>query len=209
MNKATRSNDLSEVSRVRSTVRKPFDRNPRLKRPYGKERIHRNVQSLAGAYVAGFIDGEGSFSVSIGKHATLARRLEVRPEFEIEVRADDREVIERILVTVGCGRIYDCSYERYGWYPHVKYKVTSTREMEEILFPFLDHNPLQAKKAKSYKLFKEIVLAYRRKEHLSDTGFEKILKRREQLRALGKKAKTFGLPNVRPTKFRARTYGNR
>ena len=122
----------------------------------------------------------------------------MRPEFEIEVRADDREIIERLLVTIGCGRIYDCSYERYGWYPHVKYKVASTRDMEEILFPFLDKNPLQAKKAKAYVLFKDSVLAYRRKEHLSDTGFRKILKQRDKLRALGKKAKTFGFAKSPP-----------
>jgi hypothetical protein len=190
MNKVTSSKDISEVSRGRSTVRKPFGRNSRLQEPYGKDRIRR--KPLDGAYVAGFIDGEGSFSVSVGKHKTLSRGLEVRPEFEIEVRADDREVIERILVTIGCGRIYDCSYERYGWYPHIKYKVTSTREMEEILFPFLDVHPLQAKKAKSYVLFKEIVLSYRRKEHLTDAGFNKILKTRDQLRTLGKKARTYG-----------------
>ena len=192
MSMVTSSKDVSEVSRGRSTVRKPFERNPRLEGPYGKDRIHKSVQPLEGSYVAGFIDGEGSFSVSIGKHKTLVRGLEVRPEFEIEVRADDREVIERILITIGCGRIYDCSYERYGWYPHVKYKVTSTREMEEILFPFLDCNPLQAKKAKSYVLFRDIVLAYRRKEHLSDKGFQKILDARVKLRALGKKARTYG-----------------
>jgi len=181
---------MLEVSRGRSTVRRRGQRNPALNAPYGKDRIH--SEPLDGAYVAGFIDGEGSFSVSVGKHATLSRGLEVRPEFEIEVRDDDREILERICVTIGCGRIYDCSYERYGWYPHAKYKVTSTREMEENLFPFLDRNPLQAKKAKSYVLFKEIVLAYRRKEHLTDVGFDKILKTRDQLRALGKKARTYG-----------------
>lgn len=81
------ANDISEVSRGRSTKRKPFERSARLKAPFGKDQIYR--KPLAGAYVAGFIDGEGSFSVSIGKHKTLARGLEVRPEFEIEVRDDD------------------------------------------------------------------------------------------------------------------------
>ena len=181
---------MTEVSSGRSTKRKPFERNPHLQGPFGKDQIHR--EPLVGAYVAGFIDGEGSFSVSIGKHKTLARGLEVRPEFEIEVRADDRDILERICVTIGCGKIYDCSYERYGWYPHSKYKVTSTRDMEEILFPFLDAHPLQAKKAKSYVLFKDIVLAYRRKEHLTDEGFQRILKTRDELRALGKKARTYG-----------------
>ena len=189
MNKATRSKDISEVSRGRSTVRKPFGRNPRLKGPYGKDRIRR--EPLDGAYVAGFIDGEGSFSVSIGKHKTLSRGLEVHPEFEIEVRADDREVIERILVTIGCGRIYDCSYERYGWFPHAKYKITSIWDLKEYLFTFLDRNPLQAKKKKSYLLFKQIVLMVCAKEHLSDEGFNRIVKLRDELRALGKKAKTY------------------
>src|SRR3989339_1003914 len=137
-------------------------RNPRLLEPVGKDRIRR--EPLDGAYVAGFIDGEGSFSISIGKHKTLSRGLEVRPEFEIELRADDREILERIVVSIGCGRIYDCSYERYGWYPHVKYKVTSTKNLETYLFPFLDQYPLQAKKRRTYELFRAIVLMMRRKE---------------------------------------------
>ena len=143
-------------------------------------------------YVAGFIDGEGCFSVSIGKHKTLKRGYEVRPEFEIELRKDDQEVLERIVVTIGAGRIYDCSYERYGWFPHAKYKITSIWEMKEYLFPFLDKYPLQAKKSKSYKYFREIVLMLCNKEHLSDEGFEKIFRLRTELRMLGKKARTYG-----------------
>ncbi len=142
--------------------------------------------------MVGFIDGEGSFSVSIGKHKTLKRGFEVRPEFEIELRKDDQEILERIAVTIGAGKIYDCSYERYGWFPHAKYKITSTRDMREKLFPFLDTYQLQAKKGKSYKIFRQIVLMVLAKEHLSDEGFETITVLRDQLRALGKKAKTFG-----------------
>jgi hypothetical protein len=112
-------------------------------------------------------------------------------EFEIELRADDREILERILVTLGCGRIYDCSYERYGWYPHVKYKMTSTKDIEQYLVPFLDTYPLQAKKAEVWKRFREIVLMVRHKEHLTDTGFAKILVLRAEMRAMGKKARTY------------------
>ncbi len=153
MVKETTSNTSQEVSRVRSTKRSAYVRNPALYEPFGKEQIRREM--LPPFYVVGFIDGEGSFSVSIGKHKTLKRGLEVRAEFEIELRADDREIeiLERLLVTIGCGKIYDCSYERYGWYPHVKYKVTSTKDMEHILFPFFNQYPLQAKKAEVYRRF--------------------------------------------------------
>src|SRR3990167_1835744 len=176
---------MQEVSRVRSTKRKPFERNLRLEDPFGKEQIYR--EKLNPHYVGGFIDGEGSFSVSIGKHKTLKRGFEVRCEFEIELRADDKEILERMCATLQCGKIYDCSYERYGWYPHVKYKITSTIDLEKYLFPFLDCYQLQAKKAKSYKFFREIVLMMRSKKHLTDTGFNKIVKLRDKIRALGKK----------------------
>src|SRR3989344_2424582 len=185
---------MLEVSRVRSTVRKPFERNPRLKGPYGKERIRR--EPLDGAYVAGFIDGEGSFSVSIGKHKTLSRGLEVRPEFEIELRADDREILERIVTTIGCGKIYDCSYERYGWFPHAKLKITSARDLEEKLFPFLDRYPLQAKKKKVYALFREIVLMVRRKEHLHQKGMERIQQLRNEMQNLERSTASF--PRLTP-----------
>ncbi len=119
---------MQEVSRVRSTNRKDARFNPKLQLPIGKEQIQR--KKLHPQYIAGFIDGEGSFSVSIGKHKTLRRGFEVRPEFEIELRKDDQEILERNLVTIGIGKIYDCSYERYGWYPHAKYKITSIWDLK-------------------------------------------------------------------------------
>lgn len=192
MTQAIASKAMREVSRVRSTRQKSSEkdgrRNYALRAPFGKEQIHR--KKLHPEYIAGFIDGEGSFSISIGKHTDMKRGLEVRPEFEIELRADDREILERICATIGCGKIYDLSYERYGWYPHVKYKIGSIRNMQEYLFPFLDRTPLQAKKKEVYIRFKEIVLMFARKEHLTDKGFKRIVVLRDEIRARGKKAKT-------------------
>lgn len=183
-------NASSEVSRVRSTKRKPFERNPILKGPIGKEQIRR--EKLNPHYVVGFIDGEGSFSISIGKHKTTKSGFDVRPEFEIELRKDDQEILERILVTIGCGKIFDCSYERYGWFPHAKYKITSNKDLRDYLFPFLDKYPLQAKKVEMYKRFRTIVLMVLAKKHLQPGGLEKIQEIRKQIRLLGKKARTYG-----------------
>ena len=108
-------------------------------------------------------------------------------KFEIELRADDQEILERILITIGCGRIYDLSYERYGWYPHAKYKIGSRKDMIKYLFPFLDRYLLEAKKKESYVRFKEIVLMMSRKEHLTDDGFKRIIELRNEIRSFGKK----------------------
>ena len=189
------STQLQEVCRVHSTNRRPFQRNPKLKEPIGKERIHRDP--LSPYYVAGFIEGEGSFSVSIGKNREYRQGVQLHPEFAIELRADDREILERVLITIGCGKIYDCSYDRYGWYPHLKYKITGAKDMEEYLFPFLDRYPLQGKKAKVYKLFRTIVRMYRRKEHLTNSGLAKIVKLRNIIRSLGKKHRSMETARVR------------
>lgn len=186
---------LQEVSRVHSTNRLPFQRNPKLKKPIGKEQIHQ--AKLNPHYVVGFIDGEGSFSISIGKNDECKRGVQIRPEFEIELRADDRKILERILITIGCGKIYDCSYDRYGWYPHLKYKITGAKDMTNYLFPLLNRYPLQAKKAKIYQLFKKIVVMYRKKKHLTDSGYKKIVGLRSQIRSMGKKSRTVETARIR------------
>src|SRR4030042_7115383 len=86
-------------------------------------------------YIAGFIDGEGSFCVSIGRHKTLKRGKEVRIEFSIEVRHDDREILERIKKTICCGKIYHVKFRQKNWQDHVKYKIGSVKEIHQFLIP--------------------------------------------------------------------------
>ena len=164
---------LQEVSRVRSTRK-------------GKGQI-RSAKKLHPQYVSGFVDGEGSFWVSVYRDETMRNKIFARPEFTIELRADDRKILERIQRTIGCGKIYECNYERYGWYPHVKYKVSRLDEVSEILIPFFEKWPLQAKKAEVFRYFKEIIKKRMRKEHLTAKGVKEIIKLQTKMRALGKK----------------------
>ena len=109
-----------EVSRVHSTRK-------------GKGRIQL-VKKLNPHYVTGFVDGEGSFWVSIYRDECMKNKIFVRAEFSIELRYDDREILERIKKTLGCGKIYECNYERYGWHPHVKYKVSRFEKQKSASF---------------------------------------------------------------------------
>ena len=167
---------LQEVRRVHST----------LSLPRGKGRI-RSIKKLHPQYIAGFIDGEGCFWVSIYRDEAMRNKIFVRAEFSIELRADDEEILERIQKTLGCGKIYECKYERYGWYPHVKYKVSRLDEISEVLIPFLEKWPLQAKKAETFQYFKEIIHKRMNKEHLTKRGVKEIIKLQAKIRALGKK----------------------
>lgn len=133
-------------------------------------------------YVVGFVDGEGCFCVPISRHTTLRQRREVRPTFEIELREDDLPILQKIQRVLGCGKIYHLTYHRYEkWRPHVKLTVTKMSEIQEILIPFFTKHPLQAKKRKSFVIFKRIVRMVARKEHLTPRGLDNILTLRNRM----------------------------
>ena len=138
--------------------------------------------SISPDYVTGFVDGEGCFCVVIGKQKTLKRRQCVQCVFEIEVREDDREILEAIRNVLGCGSIYRLEYKRYAkWRPHAKLKVSSIKEVLKHLIPFFDRHPLKAKKRKSYALFRHIAFMVAEKKHLTDRGFEEIVHLRKKM----------------------------
>jgi len=138
-------------------------------------------------YIAGFVDGEGCFSICISKHKTLRKRLDVRAVFEIEVRADDKEILERIKKQLNCGVMFNCNYKRYGWYPHVKYKISRLCDIKEKLIPFFEKYPLQAKKAKSLEIFKKAVDLQSKGLHLTPGGIKLLKQLQQKMRIIGKK----------------------
>jgi len=125
---------------------------------------------LPGKYVAGFIDGEGCFTIVISKHSTKRLGLDARLHFQIELRCDDIEILQHIQETLDCGYIYHLNYEKYGWKPHVELKVSSFREITEKLIPFLEKYPLRAKKRLSYQKFLQAVQVFSQKKHLTLEG---------------------------------------
>lgn len=142
---------------------------------------------LPGEYVAGFIDGEGCFTIVISKHSSKKLGLDARLHFQIEVRSDDLPIIQDIQETLNCGRIYHLSYERYGWNPHVELKVSAFSEITDKLIPFLSTYPLRAKKRLSYEYFLQAVDVFKQKEHLTLEGIEKLKLIRAKMNQFSKK----------------------
>ena len=101
-------------------------------------------------YIAGFVDGEGSFVFFLSPRKDIRLGFELNLDFQIEVRIDDKEILERIKKTLGCGHINVLNYERYKkWMPHVKYRVGRIEDLRNKLVPFFRRYPLQAKKKKN------------------------------------------------------------
>ena len=133
-------------------------------------------------YIVGLVDGEGCFCVSFNKHKGN-RLLEVRLLFEIELREDDKEILELIKDSLGCGNIYYLNYDRYEkWRPHYKYKVSNLSDIWMKIIPFFKKYPLQAKKKYSFNLFCRVAELMIVKHHLTQEGIDEIKKLKEDFK---------------------------
>src|SRR3954471_13715445 len=83
------------------------------------------------AYISGYVDGEGCFTVSISPRAKLADGWEVRPSLSVSQNGDRAEVLQLIQAYFGCGSIRpDRSEKTLKW---------ETRRLEDILSRVIPH----------------------------------------------------------------------
>jgi hypothetical protein len=146
-----------------------------------------SLKPLDPNYVAGFVDGEGCFTIVISRHKQKKLGLDARLHFEIELRADDEEILKRIRATLECGHIYYLDYSKYGWAPHVEYKVSSIKDLRQKVIPFFKEHQLQAKKRHSFELFCQAAQIFARKEHLTLKGIEQLRLIRSNMNQYSKK----------------------
>lgn len=125
-------------------------------------------------YITGFTEGEGCFAILISKHKTTKTKQDANLCFEIELRADDRPILEIIRKRFDCGRIVELNYKRYGWKPHVKFVVRKQADIFYKVIPFFRKFPLQGKKGKDFLLFCEAASVFRKKKHRTSEGVAQL-----------------------------------
>ena len=128
-------------------------------------------RELTPDYVAGFIDGEGCFSVSIHPHPTTRMRWVIDPCFQVYQHRENAVILERIMDFLGCGRISPKGPRSEV----LTYSIDSRKDLIKALFPLLDAYPLVSRKRQDYLFFKEIVLAMERNEHREVEGFRRLV----------------------------------
>ena len=83
------------------------------------------------AYISGYPDGEGCFTVFISPRATLAVGWEVRPSFSVGQNGDRAEVLHALQAHFGCGSIRpDRSDKTLKW---------ETRRLDELVGRVIPH----------------------------------------------------------------------
>ncbi|HNP89315.1 MAG TPA: LAGLIDADG family homing endonuclease [Candidatus Woesebacteria bacterium] len=138
-------------------------------------------KELSPWYIVGFVEGEGCFAITISKHKTKKLGKDARLIFEIELRGDDKPILEKIKDYFDCGYLVDLNYQRYGWMPHTKYAVHSFIEIKKIIIPFFKKYNLKGKKKKDFILFCEAARIFSKGGHLTEKGIEELKVIRSQM----------------------------
>jgi hypothetical protein len=98
------------------------------------------------AYFAGFVDGEGCFTVSFSPRSTLLIGWEVRPSFSVSQNADRSEVLLLMQEYFGCGSIRPDRSDKT-----LKYEVRCLDDLVEHIIPFFEVNPLLVQQAERFR----------------------------------------------------------
>ena len=138
---------------------------------------------LTPEYLAGFVDGEGCFSVSIHPNPNAKFGWIIDPDFTINQHKQSHEFLKSIQKFLGCGKIYEKSPDKSNV---LTFTVYSRRTIFEKILPFFDKHPLLSSKQNDYTLFREIVIRMQNKEHHNIDGFHRIVKLAFSMNAQGK-----------------------
>ena len=119
--------------------------------------------------LTGFIDGEGSFIISISKHNSNKVGWQVKLEFWLSLHKGDLAILESIQCFLGVGNIFNHPTKKI-----IHYRITAIKDLA-ILLTHLDKYPLMTQKRADYELFKSGYNLVLNKQHLIIDGLVKIV----------------------------------
>jgi hypothetical protein len=125
-------------------------------------------------WVVGFVDGEGSFTVSIFKNPTATLGWQVFPEFVVTQGAKSKEVLYLLKDFFLCGQVYLNKRHDNHREDLYRYCVRSAKDLTSIIIPFFEKNPLRTAKLHDFHKFSRIMKIVGRREHLTFKGMERI-----------------------------------
>ena len=147
------------------------------------------VSERIGWYFSGFVDGEGSFNVSLRKKPDY--KVGWQPVLSFNVSQREQEVLALMKFHFNCGII---KRRRDGLY---SYDVTNPKAIQDVIIPFFEkYKFFSPSKENNFLIFKKIARLMFAKRHLKPKGFRKLLQLREKLNEGKGRTRKYTLENV-------------
>ena len=119
-------------------------------------------------WITGFVDGEGSFHVSVRKNKNYKHGSRVEQRFTLVLHNKDEPLLQKIKSSLGVGKICLQGSKK------VKLQIQSLKELDSVINHFQKY-PLITKKRADFNLIIMVNDIMKRKEHLTQEGLMKIL----------------------------------
>jgi len=129
---------------------------------------------ISSQWLSGFIDGEGCFYILISESKLRKTGASVQLQFSITQHSRDTELIYMLKQVLKCGFIKTGKKQ-----PIVVLTVTKISDIQNIIIPFFQKNPLQGAKLQDFLDFAKAAKIIEDKTHLTSTGLEIIKKIKE------------------------------
>jgi hypothetical protein len=131
-----------------------------------------NQQERLDPYIAGFVDGEGSFHVAVQRHPTTRMGWQLVPEFNVSQDVTRAEVLHLIRERLGCGFIRE--NHRGSHDTTLVFVVRRRADLLTKVIPFFERQPLISGKHREFVTLAAIVKAMAAGVHLEATGFTRL-----------------------------------
>jgi len=131
-----------------------------------------NQQERLDPYIAGFVDGEGSFHVAVQRNPSTRLGWQLVPEFHVSQDAQRPEVLDLIRERLGCGSIRE--NHRGSRDTTMVFVVRRRDDLLNKVIPFFERQPLISGKRAEFDTFAHIVREMNVGEHLSAKGFARL-----------------------------------
>lgn len=136
-------------------------------------------------FLAGLIEGEGSFCVSLKWHKTCKYGIHIDPEFFIYQHKIRKGLLDRAKLIFNTGYIGPKS----GTPDVLVYKVNSNRDIIKTIIPFLDKYMFYSNRKSDIEKFKQIIYAWSDKRNLSQQKVIELVKIAYSMNMNGKNRK--------------------
>ena len=120
-------------------------------------------------WVTGFADGDSTFMIKLKKRTNLT--WQIIPVFQFGLSVRDEEIIKKIKSYFNdVGNVnYDVKNNK------VYFTVNKIKDLNDYIIPHFESYPLQSDKFTDYKLWSETVKIMIAKDHLTESGFSRVM----------------------------------
>lgn len=139
------------------------------------QRQRNKPKILSPDYLVGLTDGEGCFYLNPRPvHTSKSRQSPVELHFYIKLKGDHLPLLKKVKLAFGCGVIYHQVEKRANHSECFRFEINSQKDIHEVLLPFFDKYELQSPKKRDYKIFRQVAIMVKEREHLTENGLRKI-----------------------------------